>query len=746
MIATAPPLAALVFENVEHPWIWIVLVVAGIGILFATYWAMFQRSERGPLVTSLMFLRGAGLLALVLALAKPTWTRDTELVDSGHLAVVVDNSLSMSLADPGGKSRYALAREAVDKLRTALRADPARSAIEVDLFDIHGTSLNGQLPEQPRVERTDLVRALTEARAHLRSKPLAGMVLLSDGMDNTGRHDFHELADSPVPIFTVGFRPDPESSRLDLAVKRVQAPERVLVHNEIRVDVLVSKTAGPETQATVTIKRGREEFASQPVTFGPGDGEQKVSLKFTPGQAGHFVFTASVASETGERLLANNSMHFPLRVDAEPIRVFYVEGFLRYEYKFLKSRFEDDPDISLVSVVRQVNPEAVQNRSDGDLITPERLKNFDVVILGDMEASYLSEMEYQALVHWIEQGHALLVLGGYHSFGPNGFRATPLADVLPVVFADKEPSQSEEPFVLKLTEEGQRHPIFDVSSAQGREMALWNAAPALKGSSLVQRAKPAATVLAVNPTVQVEGKPAVVVAIQRYGTGQAMILAADTTWLWSRLTRVAGQSDTLYARFWSQTMRWLSGRSREEKRPLLTINTDRPDYEVGKPVSIRVVRQPPPGTDLSAAEMAVDVVPETGKAVSVPVRTSSRDPNVFTGTFYPSAGGRYEVAANMTAAGKPVANQTTEFLVQGSDLELADTRTNRDDLKSIASATGGLYFDIEDAAKLSDKIEPKERRIVQTRRTEYWNSPLMFGFFLCAVTVEWLIRRRNHLV
>jgi uncharacterized membrane protein len=745
MRAAQPPLAGLVLENVEHPWLWLVLLLAGAAVFVATYLGFFRRSERGLLVTGLMILRGAGLAALVLALAKPAWIHKTELIDSGRLAVVVDNSLSMSLADPSGKPRYALAREAVEQIRTRLRTDTGGPRVEIDLFDINGMPVAEQLPEQPRVERTDLMRALSGARAQLRSRPLVGMVLLSDGMDNTGRHDIHELAECPVPIHTVGFRPDPESSRLDLAVKRVQAPERVLVHNEIKVDVLVAKTSGPETQATVTIKRGREEFATQTITFGPGDGEQKVSLKLTPSQAGQFVFTASVSSPAGERLLANNSQHFPLRVDAEAIRVFYVEGFLRYEYKFLKNRLEDDPDISLVSVVRQANPEGTQARAEGDLITADRLKNFDVVILGDMESAYLSEAEYQALVRWVEQGHALLVLGGYHSFGADGFRGTPLADVLPVVFADKEPFQSEEPFLLKLTEEGQRHPVFDVSTGAGKDAALWNAAPQLKGSSLVQRAKPAALVLAVNPNAQVEGKPAVVVATQRYGAGNTMVLAADTTWLWSRLTRVIGQSDTLYARFWSQTMRWLSGRSRDDKRPLLVLHTDRPDYEVGKPVTIRALRQPRPDVDLSGSELVVEIANEAGKSVPVPMRTTSREPNVFTGTFYPSAGGRYEVAATL-AAGKPLANQTAEFLVQGSDLELADPRTNRDELRSIAAATGGVYLDVEDAARLADKIERKERRTALVERTAFWNSPWLFVFFLGAVTVEWLVRRRNHLV
>jgi len=736
--------ATLRLENVSHPWLWLLSVALGAGFLAWTYRGIYQRSER-RLIWGLLLLRGAGLATLVLALAKPTWTRENDLVDPGRVAVVLDNSASMSLADPSGPSRFELAKGAVERLRRAVENDRSGPHVEVDVFDIAGAPLAGGA--KPDAERTDLVRGVNETVARLRSRPLAALVLVSDGNDNTGRPDLRELADTPVPVHTVGFGADPKAGGLDLAVRAVRAPARAMVHNQIKVDVTVTKTGGPATRADLVIRRGRESFAGQPVALPAGDSEQTVSLTLTPSQTGTFVFTAAVAGQTGERLLSNNSAHFPLRVDSEPVRILYVEGFLRYEYKFLKNRFEDDPDVSLVSVVRRANPDRPDARSGDDLVSPERLKSFDVVVLGDMEASYLSAGEYQALLKWLnEKNHALLVLGGYRSFGPDGFRTTALAEALPVDFAGGPPYQSEDPFSLELTEEGRRHPIFEVSGDRTKDAATWASAPQLSGTSLVRGAKPGADVLAVDPNARVGGKPAVVVAVQRFGAGHTMVLAADTTWRWSRLTRVLGRSDTLYARFWSQTVRWLSGRSLDDQRPPLVVSTDRPDYDVGKAVTVRAVRQPRAGQDLSAAEVAVEVVGPSGRSASVPLRGSSAEPDAFTGTFYPAAGGRYEVAATLNGGGKPLANQATEFLVHGSDLELSDPGTNRAALRSLASATGGQYVEAKDAESLAAKIPHRERRTSRVERSEFWNSPALFYGFLGFVTAEWLLRRRNHLV
>lgn len=735
--------ASLRFESVSRPWLWLVLIAAGAGFLAWTYRGIYERSER-RLVWWLALLRGAGLAALVLALAKPTWTRETDLVDPGRLAVVLDNSASMSLADPSGPSRFEVAKAAVERLRRAVETERDGPRVEVDVFDVSGAPLAADA--RPVVERTDLARAVKETIARLRSRPLAGLVLVSDGNDNTGRPDLRELADAPVPVHAVGLRDDSQAGGLDLAVRTVRAPSRAMVHNRIKVDVTVVKTGGPATRADLSIKRGRESFASQTVTLPAGNTEQTVRLDLTPSQAGAFVFTAAVSGQTGERLLANNASHFPLRVDSEPVRVLYVEGFLRYEYKFLKNRLEDDPDVSLVSVVRRANPARPDSRPDGGLLTADRLKNFDVLILGDMEAGYLTSAEYQAVVKWLDgKGRALLVLGGYRSFGPDGFRATLLAEALPVFFAEGPPFQSEDPFPLGLTEEGRRHPIFELSGDRVKDAATWAAAPQLAGLSLVRGAKPGAEVLAVAPGVSVGGKPAVVVAVQRFGAGHTMVLAADTTWRWSRLTRVLGQSDTLYARFWSQTVRWLSGRSLDDQRPPLVVSTDRPDYDVNKAVTIRAVRQPRPGLDLGAAEIALEVAGPSGRSVPVPLRASSAEPDAFTGTFYAPAGGRYEVAATLSGGGKTLANQATEFLVHGADLERNDPGTNRPLLRSVAAATGGLYVDAEDAAKLADAIPRKERRTRRVDRAELWNSPALFCGFLAFVTAEWLLRRRNHL-
>jgi hypothetical protein len=180
------------------------------------------------------------------------------------------------------------------------------------------------------------------------------------------------------------------------------------------------------------------------------------------------------------------------------------------------------------------------------------------------------------------------------------------------------------------------------------------------------------------------------------------------------------------------------------------VSTDRPDYQVGKAVEVRAVRQPGADQATAAGEVSVQVVDESGKGNPVPMKASSTEPDVFVGSFYPRVSGRYQAQATLAAAGVTTANQTTEFLVQGSNLELADPAANPERLRTIARLTGGAYYDVADVGRLSGQIERRERVISRRERTEFWNSPSvrsgLFVFFLAAVTGEWVLRRRNHML
>src|SRR4051794_40622005 len=260
--------------------IWGLLFLFGSAFLVWTYRGIYERSGRRPLTWWLLGLRGAGVLLLVLMLARPTWTREREEVEPGRVAVVVDTSRSMSLPDGTGSTRYARAKLAAEELKREFAAKSKDGRLEVDFFDVTGAPIK-ELPKEPLTDYTDLTRSLRQTLNRMRSRPLAGVVLISDGADNSGRPNFLDWEDTGVAIQTVGFS---RAVELDLAVREPQAEKRVIVQNETMVQVPVSKKGQAAVEATVTLRRGREVLATKDVKLPAGDVEQVISLSYKPEQ------------------------------------------------------------------------------------------------------------------------------------------------------------------------------------------------------------------------------------------------------------------------------------------------------------------------------------------------------------------------------------------------------------------------------------------------------------------------------
>lgn len=759
-------LADITFDNFDPPWLWVGITLLAIGALAWTYVGMYRRSGR-PIALTLLLLRSMGVIAIMIAIIKPGWTRIEEHIEKPILAVVLDDSQSMWLTAPGTKntSRYELARRLITASDFSTNL---RDRFDISFFNIKGEPLPPeQLPSEAAAEQTDLLLAARAAAARLRGRNASGILLISDGRDTSGRDTLLAAQDISSPVFTVGFSSLPPSSSVpfDLAIASVDAPQRAMVHNAVRVRVVVSKDGGAAADAPINITLTDRVVVAGLISLPEGNAQQATELSFTPETPGDFTFTARIPEQPGERTGRNNAVPFRLRVEAEPIRVLYIEGYLRPEYTFLREHLSSDPDVDLVTLARSAAPDAIGNAlglPGAELLTLDRLRKIDVILLGDFEASMLDESAYAVLNQWLSEGGAMMILGGYHNLTPTGLAATPLGAALPAEPATGATTQIDEPFQFQLTPEGRMHPALFLTGDTTRDVSAWESLPRLSGVVAIGKTKAGSTVLARHPQIsaddpQKQGYP--VLLTQPYGKGTVTLLTADTTWRWSRLPRLAGQPDTMYSRFWSQMVRWLARRDVVAQRPSFRVTTDALSYERGKRVSIAIRRFPAnmvPDAETQTSTPTLLIRTPDGRSVPIPLSASSSDNNTWSATYFPDRGGRFTAEAKLASVpqggstpARDIASDITEFLVQGSPLELDDPSTNPAGLAQIASLTGGVSATIDDDASLQyllDALPDSASTSYETRRAGMWNSPLLFVLFLALICVEWVIRRRNQLI
>lgn len=791
-------------------WLGAIAIAAGLACVVAAYtsqlrWRNYSLRTRALL----MGCRLGAALCLLVALLQPSWQQETTTRRKPVLAVVLDDSLSMSKsADASADSTLAVSRYAKALEILGKQVLPAiGDVLDLRIYDVQGRPIDpNHLPELPADTQSPLTATLLKVQQDLRLLPTAkqvysitssdkslpipapGILLLSDGTQMTDEPVAPGIDRLLLPVHAIEIaKPEPPATAApDVAIEAVSVNRHARVGNTVQAIVdLVAEGAVPAGPLLLSILDGTNVLASQALNLKEGERARRAEVEFTLRRPGDLTLTVHLAPVPGETILANNRQTFPIAVRAKPLTVLFIDGVLRWEGKFIRQALSDDPDINVVASIRTAR--AGSDRGSQGLLLPEQLASVSLVILGDVEASYFSADEITALRAWVtDHRGALLVTGGYHSFGPEGFGRSDLREILPVEFSAAANPQIEQPFQLKLTEIGSQSPIFHLSGDRVRDTAFFQALPPLAGCSRIAGVKPGAQVLAVNPAAtSPDGSQGLPVLIeQQVGTGRTVVLAVDTTWRWRTVVGGFTGDASFYTRFWGQLARWMIGA--EETAPQqLFVSTDRKQYKMGQTIEMNITLQDltsqtpqtqptmsrpadwsgpaagsPPPWELAA--MATD---EKGNRLTVPLADLGH--GRYRGSLGASQPGRWDLlvmaqppAGTIQSSAEPVSKSSTDGRaneprfqsqivtvdVSRPGREMLNTRPDIQWLAQITQRTGGRLLQPDQVAGWAKDLPHTPIEVSRYRAVELWHHPVLAMLFLGLLCTEWFLRRRNRLM
>jgi uncharacterized membrane protein len=377
-------------------------------------------------------------------------------------------------------------------------------------------------------------------------------------------------------------------------------------------------------------------------------------------------------------------------------------------------------------------------------------ENYDAFILGDCDSLALGDKNLQQLTAEVERGKGLIALGGYHSFGPGGYRNTPLADVLPIEmdrfwrqdFGQPDVQQWHVPGPLVMLPT-RSHPVTTLASTSENEQ-VWRQLRPLQGANRWAGIKeaPGIQLLAESP----DHVPLLVAG--EYGGGRVLAFAGDSTWQWWR----QGQS-ALHRRFWRQVVLWLARRD-DLTRHDVWIDLPQRRFAVGSRVSFTTGARTAIGDVITDAVLSASLASPDGQ--SAPLRLS-RQGSDHVGTLERIAQpGSYQI--NVTAAdaaGQPLGQATAHFEVMDQDVEFANPAADPDQMARLADLTrdsGGRAVASEQLAALLKEIKQSPPELVEEVLTKWqladtwWDAWLVLSCLAGLLTAEWFLRKRWGLV
>ncbi len=687
---------------------------------------------------------GLGLGLVVLVVARPVWLAESERVEPGRLVVLIDASRSMAVAEPGGSTRFDAA------LALAERIEPT----EVFHF---GGELRAGAPLGATLDGTDIAGALQALSRRYAGEELAGIALISDGIDRGGliRVDpagARSLDPSvlpalpgPLTVYAAGSARDVA----DVSITHVVSGSFAFLRSPFQLEVLVERSGMAAEAVPVTLTRNGQTVGTSTATFDEA-GRGRAVFKLSPDAPGRFVYEASVPVAADDAVPSNNRMSRVVRVVRDRVRVLQVCGSPSLDQKFLRLFLKEDPGVDLVSFFILRTQADLRSGFMPDEISliefPYRrlfsddLPTFDLVILQNFDYEAFFERDSARLLgniaDYVRAGGALAMIGGDRSFDLGKYGGTPVADVLPVTLGVSGAAVDEAAFAPVLTEAGARHPVTRLVAELSENAALWQRLPSMHGTNLTGGAASDAGVLLSHPSQRQGGAALPVLAVRQVGLGRTLALTVDSSWRWSFSEAALGGGNQAYLRFWKSAMRWLVGDPDDQA---VVIELPRENVEPGESLQVTVrVRD----AGFAAVPGATVVGSVSGPDGEVPLSgLTGADGHVGFGVPTATRGAHRVKIRALAADRSELGSAETVYAVFTRDPELDRISADAETLRALADATGGAFVPGGTWSPPLRK-EAAGRVVTDRRESALWSAPLLALVAASLLSLSWWFRRR----
>ena len=772
---------SLVFERPLPAWAWLMVALGAVVIAVWSYRRLQGAAKplSRALRTALVVLRSASILLLALLVSGPSVRFERTRVEPDRLVVLVDRSRSLTIADaPGGGTREdqlartlrgaegVLAEIAGAGAASAPAAAGAGDGLgvgkELDVVGFSGGAFS--LPAQgvriadalgaAEGERTDLDAALRQAIARSAGKPLSGVLLFSDGRSTVpvSPETLRLLERDSVRVYPVALG---SSERVgDAAIVATAQPARAFVRDRVPVEVridrgaLVDASAGGLAVRLVDTETGAE-LARKDVPAGEAGvsgsaGEQVVVLDASSDAAGARKWRVELVGVRADLVRENDVRDLSVEFIDRPLRVLYVEGTSRWEYRYFKNLLTREKDVESSIMLLSADRDFAQ---EGNMPiarlprTKEEFAKYDLFVFGDVPSGFFSPDQLAIIRSEVsERGAGLLWIAGERST-PSSWEATPLADLFPFrpplaleprvgASVIRPTSVAERLGVLRLSDDGDGWPdVLTSAEVQWPRLRYVQGVPR-------SRLKPTAEVLAEAEGVgAAASEPSAAVTRMRFGAGEVVFVATDEIWRWRY-----GQGERYPERFWIPLVRLLARESlvKGDERATLAIEPAR--VAPGESVVVTLRFADEESAEQSAASLPVEIVAADGTPVGRVELV--REGGSATATLPVEKVGAFRAVASDPAFGRASA----AFEVVRRDDELRRGDTDHEALAEIARRTGGQMLDASSLADLARILPRRARETDESVLRALWDTPAALALLLTLLGLEWIGRRLLRLV
>lgn len=267
----------------------------------AFYQYLFKADNQNKTNWLLAFLRFISVFSLLLLLINPVISRKTIETNKIPLAIVADNSRSISELK---------ANDAEKELFERLTSNSAlKEKFEIQTYTFDEEFFAGK-PLDFKGNQSNIDNVATNLK-QLNKNAFYPVVLLTDGNQTIGNDYVYSFQES-VTVFPVVL--GDTTTTFDLKINQLNANKYAFLKNKFPVEVFLQYNGNKAISANFSIEKNGKKISSQAINFDKKNKVQSVQILLEADRVGLQKYKAVISSSTKEKNTYNNVKNFAVEV------------------------------------------------------------------------------------------------------------------------------------------------------------------------------------------------------------------------------------------------------------------------------------------------------------------------------------------------------------------------------------------------------------------------------------------------
>ena len=661
----------------------------------------YRDVKKGPKTLALwtMFaLRFLSVFFISFLILNPLIKQSEKLIEKPIIIVGVDNSRSMVLA---GDSDYY--RNRFPAQLNAL-IDELKKKCEVKVYSL-GDKLQTGFDASYKGTQTDISAFFNEVHTRYTNRNAAALILVSDGIFNTGSDPYYSAQKIPFPIYTIAA--GDTNLKRDLNIRQVIVNKTAYKGDKFPVEVLVEMNKCAGLTSKLTLSHGNNVIETREIKANNDRSLQKVGFILDARETGVAKYSLRLNELKAE--LSNQNNRFD----------FFVEVFDTRQ-KIALIYASPHPDITAIQKALEGSSHFEIDNLHTDTL-PQSFDKYDLLILNQLP-SITNTFTLSSVMK--AKGSLLFIIGSQTDFNSFNNLKTGL-----IINSPKNAVSEAQAIVNN---------DFSLFTMVNRDAAFFEKFPPLQSPFAQYQFSPLAEILFYQKIGTVATRNPLVL-FTRVSEKKIGIVAGENIWRWRMNNFIQQSNFEAFDLFIDKTAQYLS--TKDDK------SFFRIDFKS------KITENEPVEMDAALYNATYELINDPDVNITITDAAGKIYPFVFSKTaksYYLNAGlfpvGEYSFKATTRVGPTPYLKKG-KFFIEQVNIENSNLVADHQALYRIASTHDGIMIGKDSIAALADKITARHDlrsvSIFQQRMTDLIGNLWIFVIIITLLTAEWVIRKRE---